>query len=107
MVISMHSLHLLLLVAGSLIVCVAPRRVITLSNVEPRFDIDGKYVNAHDGTLVEFAGVFYLYGTVYEDCVQHGPVCDGVCGYFNNTFAVYSSHDLLTWTLLNDNVLPA
>ena len=77
----------------------------TLSNVEPRLDVTGAFVNAHSGILVRFpaaAGVgddFWLYGTAYPMCVQSGPICEQACGYYNNSFVVYSSPDLMAWTL--------
>jgi hypothetical protein len=110
--------------------------VVTVSNVALRHDTQGRIVNAHDGCLVQFpaaavaplpssasaaaaaaggaagapappALTFWLYGTVYEDCVQDGAICDGKCGYRGNLFAAYSSPDLQTWTLESANVLPA
>ena len=80
---------------------------VTVSNILPRFDTDGNYINAHDGGLYEFDGVFHLYGTVYEHCHQPDVICDGQCGYFNNTFSLYISTDLTNWTLVSLNVLPA
>lgn len=80
---------------------------VVLSNTALRRDTQGRVVNAHDGNLYVFGGKFWLYGTVYEDCVQAGPVCDGRCGYYGNLFAAYSSPDLQTWTLESPNVLPA
>ncbi len=47
------------------------------------------------------------YGTAYLDCVQPGPICSTSCGYFNNTFVVYESPDLVSWKLLSDNLVPA
>ena len=80
---------------------------VTVSNILPRLDTDGNYINAHDGGLYEFDGVFHLYGTVYEHCHQPGTTCDGQCGYYNNTFSLYTSTDLTNWTLVSLNVLPA
>ena len=85
----------------------AAPKAVTLSNVARRLDTQGRVVNAHDGGIFgRFDGLFWLYGTVYEACVQEGAVCDGKCGYLNNTFAVYSSPDLEQWTLVNADVLP-
>ena len=84
----------------------------TLSNVEPRLDVNGAFVNAHSGSLYRFpaaapgADLFYLYGTAYEMCTQAGPICDGACGYKNNSFVVYSSPDLAAWTLAGTNLVP-
>ena len=81
---------------------------VAISNTVLRRDMLGRVVNAHDGGLYRFSasGLFWQYGTVYEDCVQAGPVCDGKCGYLGNVFAAYSSPDLATWTLESANVLP-
>jgi hypothetical protein len=83
----------------------------TISNVAPRYDTLGRIVNSHDGCLVQLtapgkAPLYYQYGTVYENCTQDGPICDGKCGYLGNLFSVYSSPDLESWTLISDNVLP-
>jgi hypothetical protein len=77
--------------------------------VSPLFDTQGRRVNAHDGSLIEVNGTFYLYGTVYLPCRQNAPLCNQECGYFGNLFAAYASPDLSngSWTLLSDNVLPA
>jgi hypothetical protein len=58
-----------------------------------RFDTAGNAVDAHDGDLAFFGGVYYLYGTSY-DCGYQLRV-DGApfCG-----FKVYSSPDLVHWT---------
>jgi hypothetical protein len=78
----------------------------TWSNVALRRDTQGLPVNAHSGSLYRFGPLFYLYGTAYPHCVQPGPICDQSCGYYNNSFAVYSSPDLSQWTLLSDNLVP-
>ena len=104
----------LLLVVGAqllLLLCTAPvpaaAKRVTVSNVLPRLDSEGRFINAHDGGLYEFDGVYHLYGTVYAHCHQPGPTCDGECGYYNNTFSLYTSPDLVQWTLVSLNVLPA
>ena len=78
----------------------------TVSNVLIRKDTYGLPVNSHSGNLYRFNGIFYLYGTAYPNCTQPGAVCTTSCGYFHNSFAVYSSPDLQQWTLLNGNLLP-
>eukprot|EP00047_Mylnosiga_fluctuans_P011891 m.23481 g.23481 ORF g.23481 m.23481 type:complete len:528 (-) comp3908_c0_seq1:135-1718(-) len=84
-------------------------RTVTIFNDRWRFDTNGSIINAHDGQLVSFDGgqTYLLYGTAYAYCTQHSAVCDGVCGYLNNTFAVLSSPDLMVWTLHSANILPA
>ena len=78
----------------------------TLSNVNLRYTMDGTLVNAHSGGLYRFNSTFYLYGTAYENCTQDGPVCQTSCGYYNNSFVAYASPDLVSWTLVNDNLVP-
>lgn len=79
----------------------------TWSNVAMRKDVYGLPVNSHSGNLYRFGDLFYIFGTAYQNCTQAGPVCGTSCGYYNNTFVVYSSPDLAAWTLLNDNLVPA
>lgn len=58
-----------------------------------RFDTAGNAVDAHDGDLAVFDGVYYLYGTSY-DCGYHlQGAGTPFCG-----FKVYSSPDLVHWT---------
>ena len=78
----------------------------TWSNVLMRKDVHGTPVNSHSGGLYRFGATFYMYGTAYQNCTQPGPVCDTSCGYFHNSFSVYSSPDLVSWTLLSDNLVP-
>jgi len=62
---------------------------VTIDNVEPRRDVTGQIVDAHDGCLQFFNGRYYLYGTAYGNSD----------GFTNNHFRVYSSPDLGKWTL--------
>lgn len=83
---------------------------VTVRNDVPRVDQRGLIVNAHDGSVVSFphtpwGGTFFMYGTVYENCTQNGPQCDG-CGYSPNTFGLYTSIDLQSWTFQSSNILP-
>ena len=83
----------------------------TLSNVAPRLDVNGVIVNAHSGGLYRFPrdapspDLFYLYGTKYPMCHQNGHICEQGCGYYNNSFVVYTSPDLETWTLAAPSLL--
>ncbi|UJR16508.1 hypothetical protein I4U23_003410 [Adineta vaga] len=79
---------------------------VIISNVLPRLDINGNIVNAHDGCLVKFNKTYFMYGTVYDECHQSTTICDGICGYINNTFALYTSSDLVSWTLISNNIVP-
>ena len=106
LVLALTVLVLQLLLCISSLPSAAAKRV-TISNVLPRLDNTGGFINAHDGGLYEFDGIFHLYGTVYEHCHQPDPTCNGVCGYYNNTFSLYTSPDLVNWTLVSLNILPA
>jgi len=56
-------LALSVLVAG----CVTNHleKAVKISNVQPRRDVNGEIVDAHDGGLEFFNGIYYLYGTRY------------------------------------------
>ena len=61
---------------------------VSINNVEPRRDVNGEIIDAHDGCLQFFDGQFYLYGTAYGK----------TDGFTNNDFRVYSSPDIQHWT---------
>ena len=61
----------------------------TISNAEPRRDIQGNILDAHDGCLEYFQGRFYLYGTRYGKTDGFGKT---------NRYVCFSSPDLATWT---------
>jgi hypothetical protein len=63
--------------------------VVIINDADPRRDITGEIIDAHDGCLQFFDGRFYLYGTAYGK----------TDGFSNNEFHVYSSTDLQKWTL--------
>jgi beta-xylosidase len=67
----------------------------TISNVQPRRDVEGKIIDAHDGCLERFGDRFYLYGTAYGATDGFGTT---------NRFVVYSSPDLVHWTPHGDLV---
>jgi len=62
---------------------------VTINNLEPRRDVTGKIIDAHDGCLQFFEGGFYLYGTAYGNSDGYG---------ISNRYRVYSSPDLGRWT---------
>ena len=64
-------------------------RNVTISNTEPRRDVTGAIVDAHDGNLLFANGRYYLYGTAYGKTAGYS---------INNRFRVYSSPDLEHWT---------
>ena len=58
-----------------------------------RFSTTGDAIDAHDGEIANFNGVYYLYGTSYDCGFQWGNKGAPFCG-----FKVYSSKDLKNWT---------
>ena len=80
------------LAEGSPIAVVAAGEV-TVSNVKPRRDIEGKIIDAHDGCLQKFGDRYYLYGTAYGQT-------DGSAK--TNRYRCYSSFDLVAWKLEGD-----
>lgn len=64
-------------------------KIATISNIEPRRDIHGEIIDAHDGCLEYFNGRYYLYGVRFKDGDGFGDT---------NRFVCYSSSDLMTWT---------
>jgi hypothetical protein len=85
-----------------------PRSAIlsTIRNDVPRVDQFGHIVNAHDGSVVQFNDTWFMYGTVYGNCTQPGSQCASPCGYSPNTYSLYTSPDLMNWTLQTTNILP-
>jgi hypothetical protein len=58
-----------------------------------RFDSVAAAIDAHDGEIAYFDGVFYLYGTCYDCGYEWGNKSAPFCG-----FKTYSSKDLVNWT---------
>jgi hypothetical protein len=84
-----------------------------ISNVLSRRDTEGNILESGDGSLINFNGVYYLYGTRYQPC----PVADQkccyewcgavwLCGWRNMTVSVYSSPNLVDWKLETTSALP-
>jgi hypothetical protein len=69
-----------------------PKRfqTVAINNVEPRRDVTGAIIDAHDGCLQFFAGRYYLYGTAYGRNASYDSI--------SNHYRVYSSPDLGRWT---------
>ena len=67
----------------------------TINNSQPRRDVEGNIIDAHDGCLERFGDRFYLYGTAYGKTDGFGAA---------NRFVVYSSPDLMRWTFHGDLV---
>lgn len=58
-----------------------------------RFDAVGDAIDAHDGEIAFFNGVYYLYGTSYDCGFAWQKKDAAFCG-----FKVYSSRDMVNWT---------
>lgn len=58
-----------------------------------RFSTIGEAIDAHDGEIAFFEGVYYLYGTSYGCGFQWGKKEAPFCG-----FKTYSSTDMVHWT---------
>ncbi|SEA49262.1 family 43 glycosylhydrolase [Pedobacter hartonius] len=58
-----------------------------------RFSCAGEAIDAHDGEIALFDGMYYLYGTSYDCGFQWGKKDAPFCG-----FKVYSSRDMVSWT---------
>jgi len=58
-----------------------------------KFDNLGNAIDAHDGEIALFNGVYYLYGTSYDCGFEWGNKSAPFCG-----FKTYSSTDLQHWT---------
>jgi hypothetical protein len=70
-------------------------KIVTIRNDVPRFDVNGDYLDAHDGCIVAHGGLYYLYGESYGNAT--GATFPGQWGN-SPQLAVYTSPDLTTWT---------
>ena len=77
----------------------------TLSNVVPRVDTNGNILDAHDGNIVYYDGLYYFFGPSYGLCREPaGPsgcasIQPGSCGFqTNHNVSLYTSPDLSRWT---------
>ena len=58
-----------------------------------RFDAMAAAIDAHDGEIALFEGIYYLYGTSYDCGYEWGNKSAPFCG-----FKSYSSKDLVNWS---------
>jgi hypothetical protein len=76
-----------------------PRSLNTVANFDKdghqitRFSTVGDAIDAHDGEIALFNGVYYLYGTSYDCGFEWGKKNAPFCG-----FKSYSSTDMVNWT---------
>ncbi|CAF3346585.1 unnamed protein product [Rotaria socialis] len=80
-------------------------REVTISNIIPRRDTNGTIMDAHDGSIFLYDGLYYYYGASYGLCTEPpGPSgCSvwhpGGCGFqLNHNISLYTSMDLSAWT---------
>jgi hypothetical protein len=80
-------------------------RPVIISNVIPRRDTKGNILDAHDGNIFLYEGLYYYYGASYGTCKEPpGPSgCTvwhvGGCGFqLDHNVSLYTSPDLSTWT---------
>ena len=80
-------------------------RQVTISNVIPRRDTNGSIIDAHDGNVFYYDGLYYYYGASYGLCKEPpGPSgCTvwhpGGCGFqLDHNVSLYTSADLDIWT---------
>jgi beta-xylosidase len=80
-------------------------RQVTISNVIPRRDTNGNIIDAHDGKVFSYDGLYYFFGPSYGLCKE--PAGDsgctgwhsGSCGFqLNHNVSLYTSPDLSEWT---------
>jgi len=68
----------------------------------PKVDTAGQPLDAHEGTIVRFVGVYYMIGNTYGCGYQWIKEPSAWCG-----FRTYSSPDLVHWTNLGATFNPA
>ena len=73
-------------------------KVVTIHNDQPRVDIEGNYVDAHDGKIVVVNGTYFLYGEAYGNQTLATSYPWKTVPRLN----VYTSPDLVQWTLRGD-----
>ena len=73
-------------------------KVVVIHNDVARRDVDGNYVDAHDGKIVHVNGTYFLYGEAYGNQTLATPYPWKQWPRLN----VYTSPDLVSWTLRGD-----
>jgi hypothetical protein len=72
-------------------------KLVTIHNDQPRVDVDGAFVDAHDGNIVFHNGTYYLYGEFYGNLTGR-PFSPAPGWGASPQLAVYTSPDLTAWT---------
>jgi beta-xylosidase len=96
---------ILLIIVLTVIINVVTCRQVTISNVVPRRDTNGNIMDAHDGNVLLYDGLYYYFGPSYGLCKEPpGPsgcasIQPGSCGFqLNHNVSLYTSPDLSEWT---------
>ena len=76
---------------ASLLAPPAEAKRVVIRNDAPRLDVDGNYLDAHDGCIVAHGGTYFLYGESYGNAT--GGTFPGDWGA-SPQLAVYTSPDL-------------
>eukprot|EP01060_Flectonema_neradi_P015238 TRINITY_DN21901_c0_g1_i1.p1 TRINITY_DN21901_c0_g1~~TRINITY_DN21901_c0_g1_i1.p1 ORF type:complete len:361 (+),score=63.87 TRINITY_DN21901_c0_g1_i1:106-1188(+) len=108
---------------ATLITCSLLSTLTNINNTAAKTDTLGNIINAHDGNVIysDKDSMYYWVGTSYTLCnMNRSTECKATpnitminipfaphCGWTNNDFAVYSSKDLNSWTLLNPSAIPS
>jgi len=94
---------ILLLVIALLFVWTSSEKV-KISNLEPRRDTDGVWMDIHDGKVVAVDGIYYYFGGSYGFCREPdgdsgcNPTSIGSCGFqTNHNVTLFTSKDLKNW----------
>lgn len=89
-----------------------PGSRVTVSNVRPRLDQDGRILELGDGSIAKFGDRYYLYGVKYV-CTPspHTPLFYGCPRedrriWGNMSFGVASSADMVTWSVESYDIVP-
>lgn len=90
---------------------------VTISNTQPRRNVLGEEMDAHDGNIVQWeaGGLYYYYGMGYGNCTETTGIippfnCPGIyqkfgrgCGFQENqTINIFTSPDLAAWTYIGE-----
>ena len=103
---------MVLLVELSLLLSGVLVRGVTISNVVPKLDQNGKIIELGDGSIAKFGDRFYWYGVRYV-CTPspHTPLFFGCPQtdrriWANMSFGVASSPDMANWTVESYDIVP-
>jgi len=93
---------LLSLLSVASLFCGVESKVVTIYNNQPRLDVNGDYVDAHDGCIVARNGTYYLFGEYYGNTT--GSIFPSGWGNYPQ-LSVSTSPDLTTWTFRGNPLL--